>query len=388
MSELRDAGVADAPLAVEERPPPVSGGMLRVIVLGGALLAVGLGTGVVWLRSRAKPSALAEAPKQVGVISPRATPFQPSRVYVGTVEPWQAASVGPQLVSAFVESVRVRPGARVERGEVLATLDCRTAATSRKAAAMQAKALAARQKAVSREADRVRSLVDGGFVSANDAELKDAESAAQAAQLLAQQAKAEGTSLEVSDCVLRAPFGGEISSRTIDPGAFVRPGTPLLSVVDRSVVRVTADAPERDYDVASPGKAVRLVLWAGKKEIDARIARRFPAADATTRTVRFEVDVKDDERAIPVGTTVELRLDVGEAKPALALPLAAASVRAGKATVFVVEGEVAKKRLLAVLGERAGELYLEPSLPPDARIVVEGRALLADGDRVAAKALR
>jgi len=38
----------------------------------------------------------------------------------------------------------------------------------------------------------------------------------------------------VSDCVLRAPFDGEIATRLVDPGAFVRPGTSIVSVIDRA----------------------------------------------------------------------------------------------------------------------------------------------------------
>ncbi len=372
--------------AVEEvADEPARGGAFRWIVMAGAMTAIVLGTGIVWARARSKPTAMSAAPKPVGVITPRQAAFQPTRTYVGTAEPWQSASIGPQIVSAFVESVRVRPGARVAEGEVLATLDCRSASSTMQAASMQARALAARQRATSREAERVRSLVDGGFVSANDAELKDAESAAQEAQLLAQRAKIRGSALEVSDCALRAPFAGEVSARAIDPGAFVRPGTTLVSIVDRSLVRIAVDAPERDYELTTPGRPVRLHLWAGQRDLEGQIARRYPAADAATRTVRFEVDVKDDERKIAVGTTVELSLDAGEPIQALAVPLAAASVRGKKAAVFVVEGGVAKKRSLAVVGERAGEVYLERSLPEGATLVLDGRALLADGDKVDAR---
>ena len=38
------------------------------------------------------------------------------RMYVGRLDPWIAASVGPQFVSAYVDTVLVRPGAVVKRG--------------------------------------------------------------------------------------------------------------------------------------------------------------------------------------------------------------------------------------------------------------------------------
>jgi RND family efflux transporter MFP subunit len=354
------------------------------MALGLGVVAV-LTMGTLMVRraeSKTNKTALADTAKRVTVVTAAPTTFRASRTYVGTIEPWVEARVGPQLVSAYVDTVLVRPGAVVKKGEVIATLDCRNASATSQAVAMQARALESKQKAVANEASRIRGLLDGGFVSPNEAEQKEAQSAAEQATLLAQQAKLLGTSLEVNDCILRSPFNGEIATRGMDPGAFVRPGSSIVSVVDRSTVRITADAPEIDFDVVAPNTKVVVHIIATKKDIEAAVARRAPAADPATRTVRFELDVSDPERTIPVGTTGEIRVDVGDPSPALSIPLAAAAVRAGKASVFVVEGQVAHVKVVPLKGELAGRLFVEPQLPAGARVVTEGRALLADGDAV------
>ena len=56
-----------------------------------------------------------------------------------------------------------------------------------------------------------------------------------------------------------------------------------------------------------------------------------------------------------------------------------------KATVFVIEGQTARKGVYTVKGERGGDLFLDSSLRAGAHVVTEGRALLKDGDRVEAK---
>jgi RND family efflux transporter MFP subunit len=283
-----------------------------------------------------------------------------------------------------VDTVLVRPGAVVKKGDVLATLDCRNTNAMSQAVAMQARALETRQKAIANEATRVHGLLDGGFVSPNEAEQKEAQSASEQAQLLAQQAKLLGTSLEVNDCVLRAPFAGEIATRSIDPGAFVRPGSAIVSLVDRSTLRVTADAPEIDFDVVAPSTKVLIHVLATGRDLQATVSRRAPAADPSTRTVHFELDVPDPTRAIPVGTTGEIRIDVGEPSPSLAVPLAAAAVRGTKANLFIVDGQVARAHVVTVMGEFEGVLFLEPKLPPGAQVITEGRELLSDGDAVTA----
>jgi membrane fusion protein, multidrug efflux system len=376
-----------------EGPPPESSPPLPTrrplvpIVIGGAVTAVLLVGGLMMWRADAKTNkvALAASAKPVTVIAARSTTFRPSRTYIGTLEPWVQASVGPQLVSAYVDTVLVRPGAVVRRGEVVATLDCRTAGAAQQAVASQARAIDARQKAMANEAARTQGLLDGGFVSPNEAEQKTAQSASQLAELEATKAKLASSALEVSDCILRAPFDGEVSRRVIDPGAFVRPGTTIITVVDRATIRMTADAPEIDFDVVAPATKVTLHVFATNKDLPAIIARRAPAADLTTRTVHFEIDVPDPNRQIPVGTTGEVRIDVGEPVPAMEVPLYAATLRGPKATVFVIEGDVAHSKTLAVKGESGGRLYLDPVLGANAQVVTEGRALLEEGDKVTVK---
>jgi hypothetical protein len=71
--------------------------------------------------------------------------------------------------------------------------------------------------------------------------------------------------------------------------------------------------------------------------------------------------------------------------PATQIPLLAARIKGKSATVFVVEGAVAKRRSASVLGERGGSLFLKPDLKAGTQVVTQGRALLANNDKVAAK---
>ncbi len=357
------------------------------IVLASAVVAILAAGGLLIGRAESKVNkiALDAAPKPVTVVAAVAESFQPQRTYVGTLEPWYAANIGPQLVAAYVDTVLVRPGAIVKRGDVLATLDCRESNAANQAVASEARAIDARQKAAANEAARLKTLLAQNFVSPNEAEMKAAQSLSEEAQLQAARATLVQRSLEVSDCILRAPFDGEVATRTIDPGGFVRPGNAIVSVVDRSTVRFTADVPEIDFAVVAPNRKAVIDVASTGARLVGEIARRAPAADPSTRTVHFEVDLADPDRTIPVGTTGDVHLDVGDPVPATAIPLFAAAVRGKKATVYVVEGGVAHLRTLEVKGEAGGTLYVDTQLAPGTHIVTEGRALLADGDKVSVK---
>lgn len=381
--ERAEMSATDSTLA-----PPISPRRMRYgIALGTAVIVASAIALTVHQSSRVNRVALESQPQGVTVVEARGASYRSTRRYVGTIEPWVEARVGPQLIAGYVDSVLVRPGDLVQRGQVIATLDCRNAAASSKAVAMQARALEVERAALAHESARVAELKEGGFASANEIEKRDAETTSKGAQLMETQARMQRASLEVSDCILRAPFTGEISDRLVDPGAFVRPGSPVVTLVDRTIVRVTAEIPEDDFAVVARGTAVGIHALATDQRMTASVARRSPGADLGTRTVHVEIDLADANRGLPIGTTAELTVDVGKAQPATEIPLAAAAVRGDRATVFVLQGQTsqtAQKKVFAILGERAGMLYLDPTLPSGSRVVTEGRSFLKDGDQVKA----
>ncbi len=357
------------------------------VLATGTLVVAGAGV-LLALRSAhaVNRSTLASAPRPVTFVEANVSTFRGSRTYVGSIEPWVEANVGPQYVSAYAQTVLVRPGDAVKRGSVLATLDCASPNAATRIAEMQAQAVDERQRAMADEAARVRGLLDGGFVAVNDSEQREAHARSEQAQLLAARERLNEVALDVRDCVLRAPFDGEIATRTVDPGAFVRPGTAIVSVVDRATVRVTADAPEKDFDAIPPGAAVAIDVLSTGARVVAAISRRAPKADPATRTVHFEIDVSDAARAIPVSTTGLVHVDFGAPRRATKLPVDAASVGERKAKIFVLDGDVARAKEVSVVGESGGSLFVDPSeLAPGTRVVLFGRALLRDGDRVTPK---
>jgi membrane fusion protein, multidrug efflux system len=380
-NSLLSSTPADDAEASHARPPSRS---IPIVIAAGVFGVLGIGFMLVY-RAEAGVSkvALASTPKGVTAIVARETTYRETHTYVGTLRPWVEANVGPQFVSAHVDTVLVRPGASVKRNEVLATLDCRNASASSLAVAAEARAIDTHQKAIADESARLNSMLDGGFVSPNEAEQKEAQSATEQAQLASQKAKLAATTLAVDDCVLRAPFDGEISVRSIDPGAFVHPGTSIVTLVDRNTVRMTFEVPEIDFDAVARKTAVSIDVLATGKTTAGAISRRSPAADPDTRTVHVEVDLDNANHDIPVNTTGEVQ--VGEPKPASAIPLVAASITGSKAAVFVIDGDVARKQTFEIEGEQGSDLYLETTLKPGSRVVTEGRALLADGDRVTAR---
>jgi multidrug efflux pump subunit AcrA (membrane-fusion protein) len=119
---------------------------VQIIIAAGVVVILLLGGVLVWhAESKTNKVADAASPKPVSVLAAKGEPYRAVHTYVGTLRPWIDAKVGPQFISAYVETVLVRPGAVVKRGEVLATLDCRNATAQTAAISSMAKAIAARR---------------------------------------------------------------------------------------------------------------------------------------------------------------------------------------------------------------------------------------------------
>ena len=297
----------------------------------------------------------------------------------GTIQPWVEAKIGPQLVSAYVDTVLVRPGAVVKRGEVLATLDCRNAsAQPRRSRCKRARSRPSRRRSRTRRRASQSSWTAASSRRTRPSRRPRRARARPRAPGDAGEAAAARRSRSTT-ASLRAPFDGEVATRTADPGRVRAPGHRSGDARrSHDGARRRPTCPRRTSTSSRPATPVHIVALATNRELAGTIARRAPAADPSTRTVHFEIDVPDPDRTLPVGTTAELAIDVGRAgrrrpRSRSSRP----SVRGRRRRVFVVEGDVAQASASFVL--RASAAAASSSIRrsrPAAQVVTEGRALL------------
>ena len=82
----------------------------------GVLLIIAAGaTMVVRAEAKVNKVALSQSAKPVTVMEAERSAFRGARNYVGTIEPWVEAKIGPQMISAYIDTVLVLPGAVVKK---------------------------------------------------------------------------------------------------------------------------------------------------------------------------------------------------------------------------------------------------------------------------------
>lgn len=230
------------------------------------------------------------------------------------------------LVSGRITSVSVQLGDRVRKGQTLAQVyspelaDARTRYVS--AVAML--------EAHDRERQRTEKLVKIGAASQQELERIHAEHAAQTSAVESARAQLE----LLGGNAIPAPIDGVVTERSANVGLNVVPATALFTVVDLSTVWVIADVPERDMSHVHVGTDARITAAAlFESEQTGRVSYIDPRVDATTRTAKARIELRNLSGALRLGMYV----DVAVAAPTTGLTIPAAAVQnVGDRTVVYV----------------------------------------------------
>jgi RND family efflux transporter MFP subunit len=288
----------------------------------------------------------------------------------GIAEPMQRATLSTRLMGA-VASVLVQEGQRVVAGQLLARIEAGELVARRaQADAGIAEANAVYEDAVV-QAQRFRALFADS--AAARAQLEAAETGLARAEAGVRTARAAAGALEAVEAYaqVRAPFAGVVTKRFVDPGAFVAPGAPVVSVEDASRLRLSV--------TVAPGAATSLEPGA---RLDGTIEGRratatiegVAAAGGALYTVNAIVDNRD--RRYPSGGVATLLIPQGT-RTTILVPNAAL-VREGDLTGVRIQtatgGELRWVRLGSPVGGRvevlsglkAGDRVLVPADGEDA----------------------
>jgi RND family efflux transporter MFP subunit len=123
---------------------------------------------------------------------------------------------------------------------------------------------------------------------------------------------------------IRAPTGWRVTSRTVEPGQWVKDGEAVGEAADFSRLLVPfALTPEQHAALTRDGDALRLTLPDLGLEVKAGIYRTNPGFDPETRKIAVDLEIVGDVEPRRGGLRAELTLGLPERTGAVMLPEAA-----------------------------------------------------------------
>lgn len=264
----------------------------------------------------------------------------------GVLQPRVKVDVGAQ-VSGQVKTLHVQLGQQVRKGDLLVSLDPELArsdvAQAEAALAQQAALIEVRQadlKLAKNEAERQRRLLKGEATAPIDAERAEAELNKLEADLRGQTATLKRLQAELGQRQVRlgytaitAPMDGTVVSLPVQEGQTVIAVqiTPVMvTLANMDEITVRARVPEADIAQIKVGQQARFVTLAGeaqRHEGKVRVIQPVPerAGNAVFYNVLFEVPNK--ERKLLSDMTVQVSIETGAVKQALAIPMVALGER-------------------------------------------------------------
>ncbi|MCH9000623.1 MAG: efflux RND transporter periplasmic adaptor subunit [Proteobacteria bacterium] len=144
-----------------------------------------------------------------------------------------------------------------------------------------------------------------------------------------------------------APYDGVITQRNVDTGAFVRSAaegttSSLLRIAKVDRLRLVLAIPESAVASVHPGTKVLIELPSlGGAVIEGVIARTAFALDPSTRTMRAEVDLANDQNLLQPGMYARVRVQIGTGQQVSTIPSRAIRVENDETYVLIVRDGIA-----------------------------------------------
>lgn len=182
---------------------------------------------------------------------------------------------------------------------------------------------------------------------------------------------------------IRSPITGVVDAKIMNKGEMAVPGTPVISIVDISRVKINAGIPERFIENIKIGKTVKITFedFPGE-EFSGKISYVSPTINPQSRTIEVEVVINNPSGKLKPEMSAKLEITKSFINNAIVLRQDYIIDNIEEKYVFVLENNIAKKRILK-LGDRTdNRVVIIDGLLPGDKLIYEGFQYLNDGDEV------
>ena len=329
--------------------------------------------------------------------------------YSGKLKPVREVSVSPKI-SGKVASVKADAGNRVERGEILFTLDSNDfqAQLQQQQANLESSRTNAEQALRNAQIaydnakesyDKNKQLFDAGAISMqtlDDSKMKldnaaialsfsknkyDLESGGSG--ISPAEAGVQAASTQIQNTVVVSPITGVISICNIDEGEIAASSSPAVTIIDTGEMVAEINVPDTMIGKVKKGQVVPVKVTAlDNKTIGGVVNSVSPAADSKTQMYTIKININNRDNGLKPGMFARVSLQAEKKDNAITVPNEVLKVEDGVSYVYAVVQSTVKKIPVdtGLSNDRITEIV--GGLDKDADIISEGQIFLNDGEKV------
>ncbi len=349
----------------------------RVSALLGILMAITL---CGCKRSAGDPPTPAVVPMNVQIVRPKRGEITRSITLPGNVLAYQQATLYAK-VAGYLKTITVDKGDRVQPGALLAEIEV-----------PEMEADLAKYKADVEVASMDYQRVSEALKKSPDLVMPQTVDDAKGKYLVA-NANWERVQTLLKYASLTAPFGGVVTRRWVDPGAFIPAATSgsaaqnaaVLILADFSRVRVQVQVPEPEVPFITNGLPVRITVKELRgRTYESRVTRYAEALDDAMNMLT-EIEIPNPKGELRPGMYASVQLELERKRDALTIPAEALVVEKAKNSVFILADGKAKKFPVKVGFNDGVSVEVVEGIKPDEPVILAGKQALNDGQAVSAK---
>jgi RND family efflux transporter MFP subunit len=351
-------------------------------------------------------------------------------VLTAEFRPYQEVDVMAK-VAGFIREINVDVGDRVQKGQLLATLEIPEMADDLKradAATVRARADVTRAQDEQRRAESAHDMAHlsfqrlsavaekkPGLVAQQDideahsrdlvaeAQLAGAKSALAAAQeqVNVNNADTQKVKTLMEYTRVTAPFAGVVTRRYADTGSMIQAGTasqtqamPVVKLSENSKLRLILPVPESAVPTVHIGQQVDVRVPTLNRSFPGTVARFSGKVSMATRTMETEVDVLNPNLILIPGMYAEVNLTLDRRSKVLAIPVMAVDLDnsdgkpgaalTGQVLIVTPNNRVEKRKVTLGL-ESSNNVEVRSGLNEGDSVVLSGRSGLQPGQEVRPK---
>jgi membrane fusion protein, multidrug efflux system len=308
---------------------------------------------------------------------------------IGSADAFSTVSIKAQ-VNAVLETVHIKEGQLVKKGDLLFTLDARPFV----AVLVQAQATVARDQAQEElnnvQLQRYEQLFSAGVAAKEQYDQMKANADAQRAAVRADQAAVDAAQLQVDYCKIYAPLAGRTGALQVYPGNIVKQNdVPILIVINQvSPIYINFSIPEQYL-----GSVARF-MGQGKLQVEATpygdtktetgvLTFIDNAVDNTTGTIKLKGTFDNADHRLWPGQFSNIMLRLAQDENATVVPSQAVQTGQNGDFIYVVKSDsTVEQRTVKVARAIGAESVISSGVQPGETVVTDGQLELLPGIKV------
>jgi len=290
----------------------------------------------------------------------------------GLIDPVLAAEMAARVIK-----VHVTTGQKVQKGQLIATLDATDSRMQRNEAQAEVARILALLENQTKTVARNQTLVDKNFISQNAVDNERAQEKVLKQQLAAAKARVASINHDRSKSKIIAPVSGTVEDTLVDTGDYLRIGDPIVRIISKQTLRAHLPFPEQIGPKLKTGLTVRLSTPTSTQTVETVIKELKPLVSEGNRTIDVIVDINNADGWQP-GATVTGSVVIDKIPNAIMVPEQSLVMRPAGKVVYTVQDNKAYQRIVETGVRQNGLIEIISGLKANDIVVVDGAGFLTD----------